>query len=87
MLILLSLNSVLIHSQCILWVFGKERTLWKILYLTSNLFHETLSLWLCINRYPCTLCYLGQCLKITRGGIFFFYSLNVVLLTIERELH
>lgn len=72
MLTLLSLNSVLIHSQCILWVFGKERTLWKRIYLAGNLFHETLSLWLCINRYLCTLCYLEQCLKITRGDFFFF---------------
>lgn len=42
MLILLSLNSVLIHSQCILWVSDKEHTLWKRIYLAGNLFQETL---------------------------------------------
>lgn len=42
MLTLLSLNSVLIHSQCISWVSGKEHTLWKRIYLAGNLFQETL---------------------------------------------
>lgn len=63
MLTLIFLTSVLIHGQCILWVSGKQRTLWKTIYLSSNLFHETLSLWLCIHLYPCTLSYLGQCLS------------------------
>lgn len=42
MLTLLSLNSVLIHSQCILWVSDKGHTLWKRIYLGGNLFQETL---------------------------------------------
>lgn len=42
MLTLLSLNSVLIRSQCVLWVSGKEHTLWKRIHLASNLFQGTL---------------------------------------------
>jgi len=88
LLTLLSLTSVLIHGQCILWVSGKQRTLWKRIYLASNLFHEMPSLWLCINMYPHTLFYLGQCLSENYwGGKKSCCSLNLGLMIIESKLY
>lgn len=63
MLTLLSSISVLIHGQCILWVSGKQHTLWKRIYLAGNVSHEMLSLWLCVYIYPHTLSSLRLCLS------------------------